>query len=154
MDLKNCLATIKCEPKTRRLAKTNYKRPKQTMTDTLQSKAKMEEKLENYKRVDDIDDVSLNTHVRYVTLKDGRQRFCLGGLLKKIHSKYVVLSNGTFTWSVQRYHWKSKSDEEPIFETVFFKILSKEEQLQKKIDEQQRQIQKLTSHIKSKENSR
>ena len=152
MDLQNCLSSIKCEPKTRRLAKTNYIRPTQTITDTLQTKAKMEEKLENYKRVDTIDDISLNTHVRYVTLKNGKQRFCLGGLLKKIHSKYVILSNGNFTWSVQRYHWEKTEDEEPAFETVFFSIMSKEAQLQKQIEMQKRQINKLTSHIK--ENSR
>ena len=141
---------IKCEPKTRRLGKTKYNRPKEgTFTDTLQTKQKMAEKLENYVRVDDIDDVSLNTHVRYVTLKDGKQRFCLGGLLKKIHSKYVVLSNGSFTWSVQRYHWKNETDEEPVFETAFFRILSKEEQLQKKIDKQKAQIDRLTKHIRN-----
>ena len=109
MDLKNCLTTtmIKCEPKTRRLGKTKYNRPKEgTFTDTLQTK-------------------------------------------KKIHSKYVVLSNGSFTWSVQRYHWKNETDEEPVFETAFFRILSKEEQLQKKIDKQKAQIDRLTKHIRN-----
>ena len=46
MDLKNCLTTIKCEPKTRRLGKTKYNRPKQgTFTDSLQTKQKMAENI-------------------------------------------------------------------------------------------------------------
>ena len=138
----NCITNVKCEPKTRRLAKSSYERPKVTFTDTLQSNDKMKEKLQNYIRVDDIDDVSLNTHLRYVTLKDGEQRFCLGGLLKKKHNKYVVLSNGTFSWSVQRYHF-NEEDDEPIFETAFFRILSKEEQQGDLIEKQSQEIEKL-----------
>ena len=59
-----------------------------------------------------------------MTLKDGSQVFRLGGLLKKRHSKYVILSNGTFSWSVQRYHYVEE-EEDPVFETVFFRILIK-----------------------------
>ena len=66
----------------------------------------------------------INTHVRYVTLdKEQKQVFRLGGLLKKIHSKYVQPTNGTYTWSVQRYHYKNDTDEEPVFETVFFSVI-------------------------------
>ena len=102
----------------------------------------------NYERVEDIDDVPLSTHVRYVTFKDEQQRFCLGGLLTKKHSKYVVLSNGTFSWSVQRYHWKKSNEgDEPDFETVFFRILSKEEQQQKLIERQAAEIEKLKRSI-------
>jgi hypothetical protein len=146
-NLVNCVTKVQCEPRTRRLAKTSYQRPKTTLTDTLQNKKSMNEKLKNYVQVDDVEDINLNTHVRYVTLtKEGKQRFCLGGLLKKIHPRYVVLSNGTFTWSVQRYHWKPSSnseDDDPDFETVFFRILSKDEQHKKKIEEQQEEIAKL-----------
>ena len=142
----NCTTKIKCEPITKRLSKSNYNRPEKTLTDTLQSNIEMQKKLKNYIRVDDIEDVNINTHVRYVTLKEGKQRFCLGGLLKKIHNKYVVLSNGTLTWSVQRYHWDDPS-KEPVFETVFFRILSKDEQQQKIIREQQEEIEKLKRNL-------
>ena len=82
----------------------------------------MLEKLENYERVDNIEDVGLKTHVRYVTLHNEtrQQVFRLGGLLEEIHPKYVKLSNGEFTWSVQRYHYsEDPSESEPIFETAF-----------------------------------
>jgi hypothetical protein len=146
---------INCEiktnnPNTLRLSKSSYDRPNKTLTDTLQSNSKMKEKLINYERVDDIDDVPINTHVRYVTLKDGSQRFCLGGFLTRKHSKYVVLSNGKLSWSVQRYHWlgNDKSNE-PDFETIFFRILSKEDKQNKIIEKQQNEILKLKQFIEN-----
>ena len=135
--------------KTIRLSKSKYNRPDKTLTDSLQTNAKMKEKLENYIRVEDIDDVSLSTHVRYVTLKDGAQRFCLGGLLVKKHSKYVVLSNGNFSWSVQRYHW-GDDDDEPLFETIFFKVKSKQDKQDEIIQKQAEQIEKLKNMIRNK----
>ena len=133
----------------RRLVNSNFNRPKTTYTDTLQNKAAMQEKLKNYKRVDDIDDVPINTHVRYVTLdKEHKQVFRLGGLLKKIHSKYVQLSNGTYTWSVQRYHYKNDTDEEPMFETVFFRVIPTEERYVDIIKQQEQKIKLLEAKIK------
>lgn len=146
-NLVNCVTNVQCEPKTRRLAKSNYQRPKKTYTDTLQTNLAMKEKLKNYVQVDDVEDININTHVRYVTLKDGQQRFCLGGLLRKIHPKYVVLSNGTFSWSVQRYHYSDETDSEPVFETVFFRILSKQEQQQQLIDAQQEELNQLRNRL-------
>jgi len=132
------------------LTKSNFQRPKTTYTDTLQNKKSMQEKLKNYERADDIDDVSINTHVRYVTLdKQKKQVFRLGGLVKKIHSKYVQLSNGIHVWSVQRYHYSDDQDEEePIFETVFFKIISKNKQIENQKNEMQIQNQQLANIIK------
>ena len=143
----NCTTKIKCEPQTKRLSKTTYDRPSITLTDTLQSNVEMQKKLQNYTRVDDIEDIRINTHVRYVTLKDGQQTFRLGGLVKKIHNKYVVLSNGTLSWSVQRYHWDDPSTN-PIFETVFFRLLSKDDQQQKIILEQRAELEKLRKILK------
>lgn len=134
--------SLLCEQKTKRLSKSIYKRPETTLTDTLQTNSEMTKKLVNYIRVDDIEDININTHVRYVTLKEGHQRFCLGGLIKKIHSKYVVLSNGTFSWSVQRYHWDDES-KEPVFVTVFFRLLSKSEQQEKIIEDQKKELETL-----------
>ena len=131
------------------LIKSNFQRPKITYTDTLQNKDAMQEKLKNYERVDDIDDVPLNTHVRYVTLdKEKKQVFRLGGLLKKIHSKYVQLTNGTHIWSVQRYHYSDdQSDDEPIFETVFFRIISKNRQMENQKIKMQNQNQQLADIV-------
>ena len=138
------------EPHLRRLVNSNFNRPKTTYTDTLQNKKSMQEKLKNYERVDEIEDVSINTHVRYVTLdKDKKQVFRLGGLLKRIHSKYVTLSNGTYTWSVQRYHYENKDDEEPMFETVFFRIIPKEERYISVIKNQEDRIRELENKLNS-----
>ena len=51
--------------KTIRLSKSLYNRPKQTITDSLQTPEKWREKLKGYNEVSDIDYVSVRTHVRY-----------------------------------------------------------------------------------------
>lgn len=128
------------------LSTMNYIRPEGgTYQDSLQNKKDMLEKLEDYERVDSIEDVPLKSHVRYVTLnKDPvrKQVFRLGGILEAIHPKYVKLSNGQAQWSVQRYHYNdgdvtenSTASDEPIFETVFWKYLSKEDILASQVDE-------------------
>ena len=48
---------------TRKLSKSNYDRPECTLTDTLQTNASMAEKLKNYERVEDIEDV--NNIIKY-----------------------------------------------------------------------------------------
>lgn len=135
-------------PNLRSLTKSNFNRPEVTYQDTLQNKEAMTEKLKNYERVEDIDDVSINTHVRYVTIdKDKKQVFRLGGILIKTHSKYVKLSNGSYTWSVQRYHYEDNNDE-PIFETIFFAIIPKNKQLLKDIDNKDQKIKELEEKIR------
>ena len=139
------------------LMESDYKRPKKTYTDKLQTKAAMKKKLENYERAESIDDIELDTHVRYFTLdKNKKQVFRTGGLLIKKHSKYVKLSNGRQQWSVQRYHYPDDDDaEDPIFETVFFYRISKGEEFGRKeekyievIKRQRDEIKKLKATIK------
>jgi hypothetical protein len=127
----------------RRLVNSNYKRPNTTYQDTIQTKESMMKKLENYERAEDIEDVPIDTHMRYVTLdKNKKQAFRLGGLLKKIHPKYVILSNGNYTWSVQRYHYV-ENKEEPIFESVFWRVIPKAARMEQKLEEQRKEIAKL-----------
>ncbi len=80
----------------------NYKKVGKTFQESL-SPNEIKEKLENYKRVEDISSVPLNTHIRYFTndKKTGKKHFRLGGFLTKIDKDYVVLSNGKLSWSVQ-----------------------------------------------------
>jgi len=88
--------------KTKRLSNDDNK-PKTTYQDKLTPK-EIKEKLEEYKKVDDISKVSLNAHLRYFTVNDkGEKQFRLGGFLTKIDVEkgYVVLSNGNLSWSVQ-----------------------------------------------------
>lgn len=134
------------------LMNSDYKRPKKTQTDKYQSKSEMEKKLKNYERADNVDDIDYKTHVRYVTLdKNGKMVFRLGGILIKKDPKYVKLSNGTFQWSVQRYHYEPDDIEkkEVIFETVFFYHKTRKskkiqiDELKLIIDEQDNEIENL-----------
>ena len=78
------------------------------------------------------------------------------------HSKYVKLSNGRQQWSVQRYHYNDDDDDDnsdPIFETVFFYRISKDEEFGKKeekyievIKRQRDEIKKLKDTIKQLKN--
>ena len=88
--------------KTKRLSNDDNK-PKTTYQDKLTPK-EIKEKLEEYKKVDDISKVSLNAHLRYFTVNDkGEKQFRLGGFLAKIDPgmKFIICQNGTFSWSVQ-----------------------------------------------------
>ena len=155
---------------------SRYKRPHTTYTDTLQNKDAMLKKLKKYKRVENIDDVRFRTHVRYVTLnREKKQRFCVGGLLIKKHEKYVKLSNGKYCWCVQRYHYtddkieeqenkvnelhneghneghledeEETEYEEPIFETIFFRRITPDEEEEQIEEEYARRTKKLREKI-------
>lgn len=85
--------------------KNGYTRPAVTMTDQL-SKEQIEEKLEDYKKVDDIFKVPLGVHLRYFSNINGKMVFRMGGLLHKNTGlpDYVILSTtptGKPGWSVQ-----------------------------------------------------
>lgn len=133
-------------PRTKRL---NYKDGNKSYQDSL-SPADIKKKLEEYKQVDDIDDINIGTHLRYFTFNPstGQKQFRLGGFLSKLDKDYVIMNNGELSWSVQ----KDK--------TVFFKKLSfndlKEEMIEKiskkyekKITELTEENQKLKNTLKS-----
>ena len=137
--------------KTIRLSKTIYNRPETgTITDTLQDPSEYKKKLEGYISVDSIDYVSIRTHVRYFIYDRDKQEwlFRTGGLLTKKHDKYVILTNGKYSWSVQR----NIESEEELFETKFFKILTKQELTEIALEKQQKEIEQLKReniHLKS-----
>ena len=87
---------------TMRIGKDNYQRPKSTMQDKL-TDADIKELLATYVLVDDIFKVPIGSHLRYYTMKDGKKVFRMGGLLnnKDNADKFIVLSNGRLTWTVQ-----------------------------------------------------
>jgi hypothetical protein len=103
--------------KTKRL-KNDVKKTNNSYQNTL-SPEEIKEKLEEYKKIDDISTVSLNAHLRYFTIneKTGEKQFRLGGFLSKIDKEkgYVILSNGTLSWSVQ------------IISSIFFKKMTFQE---------------------------
>jgi len=91
----------------KRISKDNYNRPKYTIQDKM-TEEEIEEKLADYIEVEDILKVPIGSHIRYYTLipgKDGelKKAFRLGGQLKNKDNadKYIILSNGTVTWTVQ-----------------------------------------------------
>lgn len=132
---------------TKRIGNDAYTRPVQTYTEKL-TDDDIESKLEDYIKVDDISTIQIGTHLRYFTVKDGEKLFRLGGSLHKIGlPEYVILNNGTQTWTVQTKN------------TTFFRKMSINEikndykiqlkEQQKKIDAQTQKIIELKSYIKT-----
>lgn len=91
----------------------------------------IERYLEGYTQLttSDLATTPLDTHLRYFTNEDGQQKFRLGGFLKNNeHSdKYIMLTNGTSTWSVQ------------VASAVFFRKLAHHEE----VDELHNMYQKI-----------
>jgi hypothetical protein len=88
--------------KTKRLTRDNEK-TNNSYQNKLSPK-EIKEKLEEYKRVNDISKVALDAHLRYFTINDkGEKLFRLGGFLRKIDLEkgYVILSNVQLNWSFQ-----------------------------------------------------
>lgn len=85
----------------------SYLRPEKTYQEML-SNQEIREKLKEYRKIDDIRKISIGTHIRYfaVDSKTKEKVFRLGGNLNKIdpEGRFVILSNGTVTWSVQIPH--------------------------------------------------
>lgn len=96
----------------------NYKRPEKTYQDTLTNQ-EIKDKLKEYKKCQDIKTVSIGTHLRYFTVNSNTKEkiFRLGGTLNKIdpEGRFVVLGNGTLSWSVQisgTQFWQKLSEAE------------------------------------------
>ena len=88
---------------TKRLSRdTSYSKTSKSYQEKL-SPNDIKKKLEEYKQIDDISNISLNSHLRYFSFnpKTGKKQFRLGGFLTKIDKDYVILSNGNLSWSVQ-----------------------------------------------------
>jgi len=82
--------------------KNGYTRPDVTFTDQL-SKEQIQEKLEDYKKVDDMFKVPLGVHIRYFSNINGKMVFRMGGQLHNNTGlpEYVILNSGKVQWSVQ-----------------------------------------------------
>jgi len=124
---------------TKRLSRdTSYKKTSKSYQEKL-SPNEIKQKLEEYKQVENIKSVSLNSHLRYFNFnpKTGQKQFRLGGFLTKINEDYVILSNGTLSWSVQ------------INNSVFFQKLTfselKQELTEKISNKYEKKIEKLNN---------
>lgn len=114
-----------------KLGSDDFNRPEQTYQDKL-TEEDIREKLFNYKKVDDIYRVPLGTHLRYfLQNNDGSTKFRLGGMLYRSDGlpNYVVLSNGSRSWSVQvdnAVFFKKKHERELITEIKDLEELNSE----------------------------
>ena len=125
----------------------NNHKPKRLTRDDEKSKNSIQknlspdeirEKLEEYKRVENIETVALNAHLRYFTTdKDGNNNFRLGGFLTKMDKEkgYLILSNGNVSWSVQM-------KDSIFFQKMNFKDL-KEELIKSIHEEYEKEIKNL-----------
>jgi hypothetical protein len=123
---------------TKRLSRQkDWSRPETTATDAInEDDEQIALKLENYVEVDNIEMVSINTHVRYIVFDSrvGKFMFRLGGLLAMKHASYVVLSNGKQTWSVP----KETEHQGKKHTTRFFRVLNPYEMQQKRLETQRK----------------
>lgn len=121
---------------TKKLTNSSYQKKDKSYQESL-SNEEIKEKLKDYKRVDDIKDVPLNTHLRYFVInkKNTTPSFRLGGFLirKDEPEKYVILSNNDISWSVNTqtalFYRKQTIDE--IREEYDKKIKKLENKIQK-----------------------
>jgi len=120
------------DTKSKKITRDNYNRPKKTYQETL-SNTEIKEKLKDYKRVSNIRNVSIGSHIRYFTIdpQTGGKQFRLGGNLNKVdpEGRYVILSNGTINWSVQ------------IPDTIFFQKMTEDEYKEELKKELKKEIQ-------------
>jgi len=121
-----------------RLTDSEYKRPKKTVTQSMQNKKDIQEKLEKYVEVEpnELCYVAQGTHLRYLgwDLKNKKELFRFGGLLMVVKEKYIVLKGkGGKTFSAQRYTYDGNG--ELVHTTRFFKKLNNEEVVKNKLDE-------------------
>ncbi len=124
---------------TRLQSDTDYKRPTLTIQEQY-TKEDIAKKLQGYKKIDNIEDIAVDTHIRYI-IKDketDEYKFRTGGFLKRKDNadKYIILSNGTKTWTVQ------------VKDTIFFRKMSHEEEIQEIEDYYEDEIKKLKKEIK------
>lgn len=127
----NCITTGK------KLSESEYKKPKVTITDTLQNPENIEAKLKNYVEIEpeEVEDLTIGSHLRYITLnkKNNSERFCTGGILRVKNSTYVILAGkDNLTFSVQRY-FKDDNDN-IIYKTRFFRKLKPTEILKEDLN--------------------
>ena len=156
---------------TGRLLDSNYKRPKVTITESIQNKKDIQERLKDYQEItqEEMCMLPINSHVRYIGFdkKKKKELFRFGGLIMMVKPEYVVLSGkGGKTFSAQRYTYDKKGKK--IHTTRFFKKISDKERLEsqlnetiersnemfqkqnKFIQEQQKEIEKLKKLLKKK----
>ncbi len=136
---------------TKRMTNDNYKKVGRSYQDNL-TPDEIKKKLEDYKLVKDIDDVGLNTHLRYFMIdeKTGKKHFRLGGFLTKNEKDYIVLSNGQLSWSVQKNNstFFQKLSNSEIKEEVENKLIKKYEKTIIALNDENTRLKNVIKSIK------
>jgi hypothetical protein len=155
---------------TKRLTRDkSYNKPAQTFQESL-TNAQIKDALKEYKKTTNILQVPINTHIRYfITDKKGNKVFRLGGVLTKIgdNQQYVILSNGTFSWSAQiatsifyqkmseaelKNEMKAEIKKQILTETNDNELVEKNKELEKDNKNLLKKLEHLTDKIKYIEN--
>ena len=115
-----------------------YLRPEKTITESIQNKKDIEERLQDFEEIsnEDLNFINVNTLLRYISYdkKEKKELFRFGGLLVKVNKDYIVLSGKEgLRFSVQRYTRNDKN--EIIHTTRFFKKIKETEVLKNQIEE-------------------
>jgi hypothetical protein len=142
-----------------RLTQSTYDRPAKTLQESL-TEEQIAEKLVGYVRVDSIASVPANSHVRYFSLstdpktKQLRKLFRLGGFVtNKDHcDEYVILSNGTKSWSVQSgtsifYRKLTQNEADEEHNRKLNEVMSKMAALESSLAEKNKIIERLVDTI-------
>lgn len=136
---------------TTRLTNDKYVRPVKTKQD-MYTPEEINNMLEDYEPIEDINEVALGSHLRYfATVLEGKKKvkkFRRGGMLSKNDPKepFVILSNGTQTWSVQKktaLFFKKKT-----FDEIKSEYLNEIESLKSKLHETNKILRKYSKMIK------
>jgi len=115
-----------------------YIRPEKTITESIQTKKDIEEKLNDFEEItdEDLNFINVNTLLRYISYdkQNKKELFRFGGLLVKVNKDYLILAGKEgLRFSVQRYTRNDKN--EIIHTTRFFKKIKETEVLKNQLDE-------------------
>jgi len=115
-----------------------YIRPEKTITESIQTKKDIEEKLNDFEEItdEDLNFINVNTLLRYISYDKiyKKELFRFGGLLVKVNKDYLILAGKEgLRFSVQRYTRNDKN--EIIHTTRFFKKIKETEVLKNKLEE-------------------
>ncbi len=107
-----------------RLNEDDYSKPTKTITDLIQTREAIDEKLRNYTEVDnnELELLPKNVHICYITynVEQNMELFRMGGYLRKVAKDYIVLAGkGNKTFSVQRKIY-NKDKSQLLYVTRFF----------------------------------
>ncbi len=114
----------------------NYKRPKITYTDTLQSEEQIQKQLEGYYDIG-FNEIKRGDDIKYISycIPKKKYMFRIGGIVtSKGYGKIKLRNNkNSFYWSVKPIITNDK--EKKDYETYFYRKYTREDELEERIEE-------------------